>query len=56
MAQALVKITSEPLDGIKCKDLVFLKEGLQNTQAMLVTPKSACIGALATMIAGYFDV
>ena len=23
-AQALVKITSEPLDGIKCKDLVFL--------------------------------
>ena len=55
VAQAMVKITSEPLDGFKHKDLVLLKEGLQNTQAMLVMPKSACIGALASPIAGYFD-
>ena len=56
---AMIKITSESLDGslfLKHKDLVFMKEGLQNMQTMLVMPKSACIGAIASQLAGYMSV
>ena len=56
---AMVKITSESLDGstfLKHKDLVFMKEGLQNMQAMFVMPKSACIGAFSSQLAGYLGV
>ena len=60
MPMAFVKITTGSLDGtsplLKHKHLAFMKEGLQNTQAMFVIPKSACIGALATVIIGYLDV
>jgi hypothetical protein len=57
MPTALVKITSKKsLDGFKHNDLFLMKEGLQNTQAMLVMPKSACVGTLATLIIHMFDV
>lgn len=56
---AMVKITAESLDGstfLKHKDLVLMKEGLQNMQTMFVMPKSACIGAFASQLAGYLGV
>ena len=56
---AMVKITSEALDGstlLKLKDLVLMKEGLQNMQTMFVMPKSACLGAFASQLAGYLGV
>jgi hypothetical protein len=60
MPMAFAKITTGSLDGtsplLKHKHLAFMKEGLQNTQAMFVIPKSACIGMLATVIIGYLDV
>ena len=57
MPTALVKITAKKsLDSFKHNDLFLMKEGLQNTQAMLVMPKSACVGTLATLIVHMFDV
>ena len=56
---AIVKITSESLEGIhlsRHKELVFLKEGLQNMVAMLIVPKSACIGVLAAQLAVYYTI
>ena len=58
-SQALVKITSQPLDGSPLhmhKDLVFLKEGLPSMQAMFVLPKTACVGALASQLVGCFGI
>ncbi|KOO29126.1 hypothetical protein Ctob_013396, partial [Chrysochromulina tobinii] len=56
---ALVKITTESLDGSALhthQNLVFLKEGLPNMQAMLVLPKTACVGALASQLAGCYGI
>ena len=56
---AMVKITSESLDGIhlsKHEKLVFMKEGLQNMIAMMVVPKSACIGIIAAQLAAYYSI
>jgi len=56
---ALVKITTGSLDGSAVhmhQNLVFLKEGLPNMQAMLVLPKTACVGALASQLAGCYGV
>ena len=56
---AIVKITSESLESIhlsRHKELVFLKEGLQNMVAMLIVPKSACIGVLAAQLAVYYTI
>ena len=58
-AQALVKITSQSLDGSPLhmhRDLVFLKEGLPSMQAMFVLPKTACVGALASQLVGCFGI
>ena len=54
----MLKITTEALDEptIKNKDLVLMKEGLQDMEAMFVVPKVACIGALASQIAGYYKI
>ena len=54
---AIVKITSESLDDVPLArhcDLVFLKEGLQNMVAMIVVPKTACIGIVASQIAAHY--
>ena len=54
---AIVKITSESLDDVplsKHCELYFLKEGLQNMVAMIVVPKTACIGIVASQIAAHY--
>jgi hypothetical protein len=56
---AMVKITSESLDDIqlaKHKQLFFMKEGLQNMVAMMVVPKSACVGIIAAQFAAYYTI
>ena len=56
---AIVKITSESLDDVplaKHSELVFLKEGLQNMVAMIVVPKAACIGIVASQISAYYSI
>ena len=57
-ASGLLKITTEELDelALKTKDLVLMKEGLQDMETMFVVPKVACIGALAAQIAGYYKI
>jgi hypothetical protein len=54
----MLKITTEALDEptVKNKDLVLMKEGLQDMETMFVVPKVACIGALAAQIAGYYKI
>ena len=58
MTAGMLKITTEALDEptLKNKDLVLMKEGLQDMETMFVVPKVACIGALAAQIAGYYKI
>jgi hypothetical protein len=59
ISTALVKITTETLDGSPLRmhqNLVFLKEGLPDMQAMFVLPKTACVGALASQLVGCFGI